>query len=241
MPPPRVPAQLPPELFRPAIKVELAPVTIDLPLLGGQAPVRLGAEKKEPAADFAAVIREFEAKPEAVKSLAERIDYGAALLFAGRYVEAVKFLVTLEREQPGQYAVAANLGTAYELSGDVEKAKLWIAKGVERNPLSHFGTEWLHLAILEAKLKLKADPSWLNTHSVLELAKDRPRSELAHALEYQLNERLYFIQRDDPVMCDLMYQAALATDDRAKRAFFLQQVPRFGKIRETEVSKLTHG
>lgn len=244
MRPPHDAAQLPADLFKLHIDVKLPPLTIDvplLPILGGPKPVTLGHEKRDPQGDFNAVIRAFEQAPAAERTYGARIDYAAALLFAGRFTEAVSVLEAIERDHPGQYATASNLGTAYELVGDLENAKLWIAKGVERNPESHVGTEWLHLAILDAKQKLKADPRWLHRHSVLDGAKDRSRAEIAHALEYQLNERLYFIRSDDPVMCDLMYQAAVATDDAAKRAYFLKQVSRFGYWRDDEVRKLTKG
>ena len=82
--------------------------------------------------------------------------------------EAIELLEELEKKSPGQYAVAANLGTAYELNGDNRKALEWIKKGVERNPESHFGTEWLHVKILEAKIAIEQNPEWLSNHSVLE-------------------------------------------------------------------------
>jgi tetratricopeptide (TPR) repeat protein len=239
--PPRDPAQLPADLFKLHIDIKLSPLTIDLPLLGGQTPVTLTRETRDAQGDFNAIIRAFEAAADKAHTDAERNDYAAALLFAGRFSDAVPVLEALERDHPGQYATASNLGTAYELVGDLDQAKVWIAKGVERNPESHVGTEWLHLAILDTKQKLKTDPNWLRTHSVFDGVKDRSRAEIAHALEYQLNERLYFIRHDDLVMCDLMYQAAVTTDDAAKRAYFLKQVSRFGPIRDYQVRKLTQG
>ena len=44
----------------------------------------------------------------------ERSDYAVALMYLGRGGEAIKLLQELEKEQPGQYFVAANLGTAFE-------------------------------------------------------------------------------------------------------------------------------
>ncbi|MBI2512800.1 MAG: hypothetical protein HYV96_12550 [Opitutae bacterium] len=244
MVPPRDAGQLPADLFKLHVDVDLAPLTIEVPLLrvlGGPKPITLSQEKRDTRSDFNAIIREFEAAPAAERSYGARIDYAAALLFAGRFADAVPVLLAIEREHPGQYATASNLGTAYELIGDLDSAKLWIAKGIERNPGSHVGTEWLHLAILEAKQKLKTDPNWLRSHTVLEGVKDRTRGEIARALEYQLNERLYFIRRDDPVMCDLMFEAAVTTDDGVKRAYFLKQVSRFGNLRDAQLRKLAQG
>src|SRR5690349_1631764 len=45
----------------------------------------------------------------------KRSDYSAALMYLGRSKEAVALLEQLEKEKPGQYFIAANLGTAYEL------------------------------------------------------------------------------------------------------------------------------
>src|SRR5258708_6546637 len=47
-------------------------------------------------------------------------DYAVALIFLGRNEEAISLLQELEKEKSGEYATAANLGTAYELSGQNE-------------------------------------------------------------------------------------------------------------------------
>ena len=70
----------------------------------------------------------------------DRSDYAIALMYLGRGQEAVELLQKLEKEQPGQYFVAANLGTAYELTGHNEEAAHWIEEGIRRNPESHEGS-----------------------------------------------------------------------------------------------------
>ena len=99
----------------------------------------------------------------------ERSDYAVALMYLGRSGEAIKLLQALEKEQPGQYFVAANLGTAFELSGNNEEALHWIKEGIRRNPDSHEGTEWLHATILEAKIAHEKNADYFKHHSVLEL------------------------------------------------------------------------
>jgi len=146
-----------------------------------------------------------------------------ALLHLGKTNRAVKILERLERTTPGSYYVAANLGTAYELSGDNKKAHKWIAEGIKRKPDSHFGTEWLHLKILEAKQAIKKDPKWIATNSVLgidwesvgddlskvKVAADgggvRNADEVRKALEYQLHERTEFVKPTDPTVASLLY------------------------------------
>ncbi|MDA1054005.1 MAG: tetratricopeptide repeat protein [Planctomycetota bacterium] len=153
-----------------------------------------------------------------------RSDYAVALIYLGRYDEAIRILQEVEREHPGEYIVAANLGTAYELTGDLEEALLWIKRGVERNADSHQGSEWLHVEILQAKLQLAKDPHWLKTNTVLGVdfgngpVPSQPRADLvdsmgrshdledvAGALEYQLVERLKFVPPQDPIVADLLF------------------------------------
>lgn len=94
-------------------------------------------------------------------------DLAVAFTHTGYELEAIRLLEQIEAEKPGLYITAANLGTAYELNGNDEKALEWIKKGIDLNPESHEGTEWLHVRILEAKLALKNDANWLEANSVL--------------------------------------------------------------------------
>lgn len=146
-----------------------------------------------------------------------------ALIHLGRTEEALKILEKLEKKSPGSYYVAANLGTAYELVGNNERAYKWIAEGMKRNSDSHFGTEWLHLKILKAKQEIKKNPKWTDTNSVLginwelignDLSKvlvtgdrgDHYDSEAVRkALEYQLHERTEFVKPPDPTVASLLY------------------------------------
>lgn len=148
------------------------------------------------------------------KALAEGGDYrikndlAAALAHNRKAQEAIVLLEEVEREKPGLYFTAANLGTAYELAGDDRKALEWIRKGIELNPAAHLGTEWLHVRILEAKLALAKDSTWLQTDSVAGIVGDEDnikisalgnrgealsREEVKKALIYQLHERLQFV------------------------------------------------
>ena len=114
---------------------------------------------------------------------------------------------------------AANLATACELTGDDGKALAWVRKGIERNPKADGGTEWLHARILEAKLALKDNPKWLESHSVLgprdsswqvEISVVGNRGEplspkqVKTALIYQLRERLQFTSPPDAIVGSLL-------------------------------------
>ena len=164
----------------------------------------------------------------------DRSDYSVALMYLGRSKEAVELLRQLEKEIPGEYFVAANLGTAYELSGNNEEALRWINEGIRRNPASHGGTEWLHAKILEAKIAQQKDADYFKKHSVLELhpeaigpeiaVGDRKLSakELKEAIQHQLEERLQFVKPPDAPIAGLLFdyaaiEAATRTLESAKR------------------------
>lgn len=146
-------------------------------------------------------------------------DLATSLAHTGEAAEAVTLLEQVEAEKPGLYATASNLGTAYELAGNDEKALEWIRKGIERNPDAHEGTEWLHVKILEAKLALESDPKWLDSHSIIDPGKDVGASGLSavgnrgeklsteqikKAVIYQLHERLQFVKPPDAVVGTLL-------------------------------------
>jgi tetratricopeptide (TPR) repeat protein len=147
-------------------------------------------------------------------------DYAVALVRRGDLAQAIEIFQEIEQQHPGEYVVAANLGTAFELAGDDEKALKWITIGLRRNPQSHFGSEWLHVKILQAKLSLVKNPSWLQSNSILGLAfgpDGRPTTEVRdldghtisldqarEALEYQLRERLSLVSPKDAVVSSLL-------------------------------------
>ena len=152
-------------------------------------------------------------------TFAQLSDLAACLIYRGQYPEAIALLKRAESLSSDEYIVASNLGTAYELNGELPQAIEWIGKGIARNPRAHGGTEWLHLEILKAKLALATDPNWLLTHPTLGVRSPRYRAltgmagqagadELAHPLQDQLRERLMFVRPPDPVVADLFLDYA---------------------------------
>lgn len=159
-----------------------------------------------------------------------RNDYAVMLVRAGELDEALAVLNEIEAVNPGLYPTAANLGTVYELSGDVEKALHWIQEGIARNSKSHFGSEWIHVRILQAKQELAKDPDWLKLHSILgldfgnEARPHRPTDaeiaalcgmrededdsrlfQLNNHLAIQLRERTSLVDAPDPIVADLLF------------------------------------
>jgi tetratricopeptide (TPR) repeat protein len=151
-------------------------------------------------------------------------DLAVAKIFAGQYDAAAALLQTLEQRYPGNAKTAANLGTAFELLGDNEQALNWIKQGIQRDPEDHYGTEWLHVKILQAKIALAQDANWLLHNHVLGVSfGDASRAvapahlpldhlgnaialaDVGRAIDYQLDERLKFVTPPDAIIADLLF------------------------------------
>jgi tetratricopeptide (TPR) repeat protein len=76
-------------------------------------------------------------------------DLAGAHLRLGEPKEAAALLEPLRDRFPNDYGIHANLGTAYHLMGDYQKAEKEIARDLELNPDAHFGLERYHLALLQ--------------------------------------------------------------------------------------------
>ena len=150
----------------------------------------------------------------------DRSDYSVALMYLGRYQDAVGLLQALEKESPGNYSVAANLGTAYELAGNNVEALKWIKEAINRNATSHAGSEWLHVKILESKIAGGSNPDYLKSHPIFGLhaetvhdgisvdGNELSSREVADAMQYQLEERMKFVKPTDPIVAGLLFDYA---------------------------------
>ncbi|MEO5913365.1 MAG: hypothetical protein ABIS50_03970 [Luteolibacter sp.] len=143
---------------------------------------------------------------------------GVRKVITGDYDQAITIFNESEAKFPGRYSTAVNLGTAYELKGELNLALKWISEGIRRNPDSHMGTEWLHVEILKARMKLKENPDYLREHHVIELPESfsatssfkidgdsHTGDDVRDALEYQLRERMIFVKPPDPIVADLLF------------------------------------
>lgn len=170
---------------------------------------------------------EFNKKREAAEKgdFRDQTNFGVAIMRRGLHAQARDIFAKLAVEHESEYVIAANLGTAYELTGDVPNALKWIRRGIELNPDSHEKTEWLHVKLLEAKLTALSNPKWFAQNTILNLDfgkdafPDQPKVDahnvrhghqqatesIRHALEYQLHERLFYVKSPDPVVFDLLF------------------------------------
>jgi len=136
-------------------------------------------------------------------------DIAVNLGYLGRYTEALDILKKLQAAYPEDYNIAANLGTTYELLGKNELALQFIKKGLQLNPESHEGSEWVHVKILEAKIKMAAAPDWIYKNRVLGTGVkfDSKEAEIlndqAWDVEYQLQERVPFTPFPDALLANV--------------------------------------
>lgn len=149
-------------------------------------------------------MKKLEAKLEKEQSYMLLSDYAVSLLKIGKNKEALEILVELNGNYPGEYKIASNLGTAYELNEEVDSALKYIKRGLELNPNDHEESEWIHVKILETKKNLANDSSWLQSHTVLGLSEmQKQDTVVAKQILIQLQERFPFSPGPDAIMASM--------------------------------------
>jgi hypothetical protein len=182
-------------------------------------------------------VEEYEASKDSWDSHAKRIRYADALLHLGEAHKATKELIETELMFPDAYINAIYLGLACELAADLKTARYWIAQGIERNPDGRGGSQWLHLAMVEARLALVKDPDWLRKHSVLEKNTHRTAEEILSAIKIQLAVRGDFGLPPDAVVCDLYFEAGICAPDLASRREYFSDSLELGSLRRPDIER----
>ena len=166
-------------------------------------------------------------------------DKGLLLILLKRYDEAVKLYLQIEKLEPNRYSTSSNIGTAYELLGQNKKALLWIKKSVEIDPKSHKSSEWIHVKILEAKIRgqefytskfLLNTEFGIETNPISNLNKDELQ-KLSDGLYYQLNERLSFVAPKEKIVAQLLFDlgnVALLLDNYADALADYEEAKNYG-------------
>lgn len=180
---------------------------------------------------------------EAPSTPAERLEADALdLIYTGKYTAALPLLQQAAALAPESYSIAANLGTNLELVGDNDQALRWISEAVRLNPASHRGTEWVHVLILQAKVRDAAKPGLAASNPPLidvparvlpetlihAGGAARNASDIREAISYQLHERMLFVKPKDPYVADLLFalarlQANLDSVESADKALALAE------------------
>jgi hypothetical protein len=84
-------------------------------------------------------------------------DLGAIWVRLGRSDKAVEVLEKASRQHPNHFAIAANLGTAWQLQGDLQRAMLNLQTAHRLAPGKWAEAEKYHLKLVLARLKEKKD------------------------------------------------------------------------------------
>jgi hypothetical protein len=164
--------------------------------------------------NFSKLIQDLEDEYKKTNDIDYLSDKGYVLIISGKYQEALKLYLEIEKIKPNRYSTASNLGTLYELMGENKKAYEWIKKSIQLNPESHKGSEWLHLRILETKVtKIEnITGQFFINESFGEEAVPKTKlskkelEDLEKALYYQLNERITFIKPKDQIISVLLFE-----------------------------------
>lgn len=163
---------------------------------------------------FPQIIKELDSLYRKTNNIDYLSDKGYLLIVQRKYDEALKLYLNIERIKTNRYSTASNLGTLYELMGENQKAYNWIKKSIEINPESHNGSEWLHLKILESKIKNLSNLSGhflINTNfgttglPQTKLSKEEI-DKLAKEIYFQVNERISFIEPKDDIISILLFE-----------------------------------
>ncbi len=151
------------------------------------------------------------------------LNEAVAPIFDLKFAEALSRLQVLDQRIPDNYYICANLGAALELSGQDAAALDQVEKALRLKSDAHYGTEWMHAAVLRAKLALAKDPKWLEHHTIsgIPLTGNVPQDftapdgnktldlqALRDALVAHLVPRLLFIKGKDPIIAAMLMELA---------------------------------
>lgn len=163
-----------------------------------------------------AYLKRFDLSKKETISYKHLSDAAVHLTRLGKYPQALELLQWLNKKFPNQYKIVANLGTLYEINGQLDSAYFYINQGMKLNAKSHYGSEWVHLSILKAKKAVKANPSWILYNNVLNLTSLRDTvaehdydklniflTRIQHIV-YQLEERIPFSKTPDVILANVL-------------------------------------
>lgn len=107
----------------------------------------------------------------------EAADLGALYVRLGLPEKAVGVLRSAVRKHPDHFRLQANLGTAWQLAGDLDQAAAALEEAVRLAPKEHKATEELHLKLVRSRSKERPGADGLD--AIFDL-KQLPAEALAH-------------------------------------------------------------
>ncbi len=119
----------------------------------------------------------------------------------GNTDSALAILKPIAIQHPNEYTVIANLGTAYELKNELDSALKYISHGFKLNPNSHRKSEWIHIAILKAKIKQRSAGRYLEVNPIISeklFLRHASNTSNKHSFQDTQNQILYQIKTRAP-------------------------------------------
>jgi hypothetical protein len=104
--------------------------------------------------EYRAALTRLEKKPN--PDADDLADLGALYLRTGQPGKAVEVLRSAQRKYPQHFRIVANLGTAWQLQGDLEQAAAALRQSVKLAPPKFQPVEQLHLKLVESRQKQKS-------------------------------------------------------------------------------------
>src|SRR5262245_26205125 len=103
----------------------------------------------------------------------ELADMGALYVRLGDLAKAIELLRTAQREHPNHFRITANLGTAWQLRGDLNQAALCLEQSVQLAPGKHEKAEQYHLKLVRLRLRQPKDSQALDDLFELRFVDDK--------------------------------------------------------------------
>ena len=87
----------------------------------------------------------------------ESADLGALYIRLGDPARAVEVMQPAQRENPKHFHLAANLGTAWQMQGDLTQAAAWLEQAIRLAPAKLLAAEKLHLKLVRTRASQPRD------------------------------------------------------------------------------------
>lgn len=169
----------------------------------------------------------------------EKADLGALYIRLGEAAKAVELLRAAQRDHPNHFFIAANLGTAWQLQGNLVQAADALRDAVRLAPGKLEAAETLHLKLVQQRLRRPAGPlglddlfgvRYVNDKGVFEpgalaAAERKKLPDRAAALVQQL---ALWLPADGPLLWQLAELAGAHGDLRTAAAMLDGCVVQFG-------------
>lgn len=141
-------------------------------------------------------------------------DIAVGYIYLKKFKKALRLTEELVKKYPNEYSVVITHAVALELDGQYTEALKHLKKAIQINPKSHEGSEWIHVKILENAIHGSSNPQGsilgfdFGTGETPVNTKNIDLRKNITELHYQLNDRMYFVGKKDPVFGSMLFDYA---------------------------------